>query len=126
LALHIQTLDIRQAARYLARTSGRNKTTRCKLYQIAHILGAAGILTRSGIMGQVTIVDRVYVPIDLNIPDDKAPFGISSMLNRPHVAHQFLESRRLEFQNESADGVPTAPSAQNSIQNASQDQEICE
>jgi hypothetical protein len=105
LAIRSQILDIRQAARYLSRTSGRIKTTRCKLYQIAHILEAAGIITRSGILGQVTIVDPFYAPVDLNLMDEKASFGIMSILNRPHEMDQFIEKRRLDFQTGSENGT---------------------
>jgi hypothetical protein len=43
------TLDIRQISRYLARQTGRRKSTLCKLYQIAHILEAAAVVIRSDV-----------------------------------------------------------------------------
>jgi hypothetical protein len=115
LALHAQTLDIRRVARYLSRASGRHKTTLCKLYQIAHILEAAGIITRSGILGQVTLVDQFYVPIDLNLMDEKTSFGIVSILNHPHEMDRFIQTRRLEFQTESEDRTITAARQQDPV-----------
>jgi hypothetical protein len=44
LALRQATFNIRQISRYLCRKTGRLKSAQCKLYQIAHILEAAGVI----------------------------------------------------------------------------------
>jgi hypothetical protein len=101
-ALHLPTLRIKQISRFLARKTGRIKSTLCKLYQIAHILGAAGVVLRSDIPGEVTIADRFFVPVELDIPDEpmtkKKPLGIDFILNRPPPDSETpLRKRRQEF-----------------------------
>jgi hypothetical protein len=105
LALHLQTLDIRCVARYLARSSLRSKNTLSKLYQIVYILEAAGVIRRSGVSGVVAMVDDFYVPIELTGGDESAPFGIASMLNHPREKEkaELLELRRRAFHRESED-----------------------
>jgi hypothetical protein len=83
LSLRKPTLFIKQVSRFLSRKSGRYKSTLCKLYQISHILEAAGILERSNIPGEITIISRFFAPIDINIPEEGvSPFAINSLLNR--------------------------------------------
>jgi hypothetical protein len=102
LALHIRTLRIKQVSRYLSRKSRRHKSTLCKLYQIAHILEASGIVVPSDAPGDVSIVDRYWAPLELNIPDEGpkplSPFRIQAVLNRYRPAEErILLQRRMEF-----------------------------
>jgi hypothetical protein len=102
LALHQRTLDIKQISRYLSRNTGRNKSILCKLYQIAHILEAAGVMTRSDVPGQITIVEKFFALVDLNAAGDAAqpknPFAIESILNRVRPGEeQILQTRLSDF-----------------------------
>ena len=61
-AMHKPSLDIKQVAIFLSRENGRYKTTLCKLYQVTHILEAAGIIEKSMIPGELAIVPKVFRP----------------------------------------------------------------
>jgi hypothetical protein len=102
LALRMRRLDIKQISRYLSRKAGRYKSILCKLYQIAHILEAARVITRSEIPGQLTIDDKYFAPVDINVVDKfhegKNPYGIDSILNHIGPAEkQILLKRRTDF-----------------------------
>jgi hypothetical protein len=102
LALHLQTIDIRQVSRYLSRATRRHKSTLCKVYQIAHILEAAEIIRRSGTPGQVTVEPKYFHPVAIGFPTPVITpanlYSIDSLLKHPHVdAQQVVQSRRAEF-----------------------------
>jgi hypothetical protein len=97
LALRMRTLDIKQVSRYLSHQTGRQKSRLCKLYQIAHILEAAGVITRSEVAGEIVIVEKFFAPVDLTDPA-KSPFAIESLLNRARPGEeQTLQTRRNGF-----------------------------
>jgi hypothetical protein len=97
LALRMRTLDIKQVSRYLSHQTGRQKSRLCKLYQIAHILEAAGVITRSEVAGEIVIVEKFFAPVDLKDPA-KNPFAIESILNRARPGEeQTLQNRRSDF-----------------------------
>jgi hypothetical protein len=105
LVLREPTLDIKVVSRYLSRKTGRNKSTLCKLYQIAHILEASGVLTRCVIPGQLRIVDRFFVPIGIRTinPKQTNPFAIDALLNRVQPSDDaVIQKRRTEFIAEAA------------------------
>jgi hypothetical protein len=107
LTLRMTTLDIRKISRYLSRKSGRHKSTLCKLYQIAHILEAADILSRSESPGKLTFVERFFVPVDISLPSGSArpvnPFSIETILNHSNPTQErVIFARRKEFVAESA------------------------
>lgn len=98
-ALRENSLNIKSMALFLSRNNGRFKTTQCKLYQISHILEAAGVVTRGGFTGKSTIEDRFY-----KFADDESPsrsvsiMSIDMLLNRPRddlIA--WVDNRRREF-----------------------------
>jgi hypothetical protein len=101
LTLRTQSLDIKQVGKFLARMSGRYKSTLCKLYQIAHILEASGIVERSITPGEITLLSRFYVPMDFNrceTVETRDPFSIEALLNRPRGPEDaIIERRRMEF-----------------------------
>ena len=59
---HKPSLYIKQIAHFLSRENGRYKTTLCKLYQVTHILESAGIIERSMVPGELSIVPTVFRP----------------------------------------------------------------
>jgi hypothetical protein len=102
LALRLVTMDIRQISRYLARKTGRRKSTLCKLYQIAHILEAASVMIRSDVPGLVTIADRFFAPVDIIASarpmSGKSPYAIDSILNHDNPdIETVIARRRQEF-----------------------------
>jgi hypothetical protein len=106
LALHMRTLKIKQISRYLSRQTGRHKSTLCKLYQIAHILEASGIILQADMPGSLSIADRYWAPLDLNVADEAqnnlSPFRIQALLNRLRPDEErILLQRRMDFAAES-------------------------
>jgi hypothetical protein len=76
------------------------------LYQIAHILEATGIIHRSLVPGQLTIVDRFFVPIELKKlqeePNRRSPYAIGSILNHSDPRDEIVyQKRKGEFSAES-------------------------
>jgi hypothetical protein len=102
LTLRMPTLDIRKISRYLSRKHSQCKSTLCKLYQIAHILEAAEILSRSNSPGHVTLTARFFVPVDISLlPAPRrpvSPFSIEAILNPVNPAQDaVIFARREEF-----------------------------
>lgn len=95
-ALRQQGLDLRAIAVYLSRNNGRFKTTLCKLYQISHILEAAGIIRRGILAGETSLCDRFF---KFAAPDSAGRLmSISMLLNRPRDdLVDWVEQRRKEF-----------------------------
>jgi hypothetical protein len=111
LALHLETIDIRQVSRYLSRATRRHKSTLCKVYQIAHILEAAEIIRRSGSPGQVSIAPQYFVPVAIGFPAPAItpanPYSIEALLKHPDVnVEHVVQSRRADFFAEVARDAP--------------------
>jgi hypothetical protein len=98
LALQRCKLDIKHISRYLSRYSGREKSTLCKLYQIAHILDAAGVLERSAVPREVTIANRFFIPIELSAETPKSLYCLEALLvHAEPVKERVLRKRTEEF-----------------------------
>jgi hypothetical protein len=102
LGLHKSRLDIKHVSRYLARQSGRAKTTLCKLYQIANILEAAGVLERSLVPREVAIVSHFFAPIKLightETTPPKSLYSLEALLiHVDSVKERALKKRAQEF-----------------------------
>jgi hypothetical protein len=93
-------LCIKRVSRFLTRGGRRCKSTLCKLYQVAHILEASGILERGSITGEVAMGDRFFRPVDILVSEQGAsPFALNSILNLERPAEEaVVQRRRLEFQ----------------------------
>jgi hypothetical protein len=101
LAMRQQTLDIKHISRYLSRRTARHKSTLCKLYQIAHILEAAGIVAKGTAPGQLAITPKFFCLAELRNPDGPNPFAIGAILNRRETGEEaIVQRRRNEFQAE--------------------------
>lgn len=79
LVLKQNTLDIKRCAEILSRRNNRFKTTLCKLYQIAHILEAAGIFSRSSLPGEITFKETFIGSLEQKKPP--ISLSIRSLLN---------------------------------------------
>ncbi|OHS94353.1 hypothetical protein TRFO_11216 [Tritrichomonas foetus] len=66
LVMRVPMLDIKHVAMFLSRSNKRYKTTLCKLYQITHILEAAGIITRSLVPCVMILDPRFLVFVEIN------------------------------------------------------------
>jgi hypothetical protein len=92
-ALATREIDLRQASSFFARTTKKYKTVLIKLYQIAVILGALGLIEKTQNMSEV----RILQPIERLLCDDQSPISIGNLLNRPnHNADQYT-ARRHEY-----------------------------
>jgi hypothetical protein len=86
------------------------------LYQIAHILEAAGVLERSTIPREVTLVDRFFRPIEIhdNSSGENAKhlYALESLLVHVRPAtERILEKRMNEFLAELDRNEHSRPSA---------------
>jgi hypothetical protein len=106
LVLRTKSIDIQAVSRYIARWTGRFKSTLCKLYQIAHILEAVAIVTRSEIASKITLAERFFVPIEIKREGQGAadnPYSIQSLLHHTDLFEDgIVEARRTHFVVESA------------------------
>lgn len=90
-ALKSNKVDIRFAAQFFSRGTGRYKTTLCKLYQISYILNAIHVTTRSEQVCEVLLNPPFISNEDIfEEPADQQPksnldniMSIDSLLNRP-------------------------------------------
>jgi hypothetical protein len=99
LTLRRQTLDIRHVSLYICRKNGRYKSTLCKLYQIAHILDAAGIVVKAETPGDITLAAEFFAPLELKMDSKEKPFSIGSLLNTIQEEDMsVIERRRLDFE----------------------------
>jgi hypothetical protein len=103
-ALRIQRLCIKKTSRVLTRGGQRWKSTLCKLYQVAHILEAAGILERCDTDGEVSLINRYFVPIEIQVAENGvSPFGLDSILNRKRPGEEIVAlQRQVAFEAEAA------------------------
>jgi hypothetical protein len=72
------------------------------LYQIAHILEAAGVIHRSLVPGQLTVSSRYFAPVDLQKVNEDgngmSPYAIGSILNHFDPVDELVyQKRRSEF-----------------------------
>lgn len=100
-ALRKRSLHIKQVGIFLSRHNGRYKTTLCKLYQITHILEAAGIIEKSVIPGEIMMVKEFYAPVEFEREEKPVDlFSITSLLNSSSdddSMDSIIEQRRYEF-----------------------------
>jgi hypothetical protein len=92
-ALGTHEVDLREASSFFARSTKKYKTVICKLYQIAVILGALGITSKTQNMSEV----RILAPLERLLGDDESPISIESLLNRPNDAADQYKARRDEY-----------------------------
>jgi hypothetical protein len=95
-ALHMTILDLREVSCFFSRNTIRYKSTLCKLYQIALILGSLGIVEKTTNACEV----RIQSPfgVDLQEPDNGNPVFLDTLLNRPAKNGDSISRRRIEYQ----------------------------
>ena len=98
IALERQNLDIKEIAAFISRANGREKTTLCKLYQIAQILQIAGIITKTEKKSQFRMCDDYFVQASNNF-QNVGCMEIKNLLSRPSfsVDLDIIERRNAEF-----------------------------
>jgi hypothetical protein len=95
VAIQVEIVDLREVSCLLSRISKGYKTTLSKLYQIATILGAVGLISRTPNVCEV----RLEPPFTELVTEqgDLAPVAIETLLNRPNAAGDVVERRREEY-----------------------------
>jgi hypothetical protein len=99
-ALRIEILDLRKVSAFFSRENGRYKSTLCKLYQIALILGALGLTERTENPCEVKILPPFTQT--LICPNSDNPLAIANLLNHPMDVTVLIQAR-IQEQNGSED-----------------------
>jgi hypothetical protein len=102
-ALQVEVIDLRKASSFFSREGGKYKTTLCKLYQIALVLGTLNITERSPNVCEIRILPPLAAFLR-EVPDPN-PFAIPNLLNRSADQSTVAEHRRAEFDGWSASRV---------------------
>jgi hypothetical protein len=94
-ALRVEVIDLREASCFFSRNSGRYKTNLCKLYQVALILCAVGVIDRTQNVCEV----KIQPPFTelLNDQPSVSPLAIEKLLNRPLASGDVLARRKAEY-----------------------------
>jgi hypothetical protein len=94
-ALNMDLLDLREVSAFFSRDTGRYKSTLCKLYQVAIILGALGIIQRTENACEV----RVQAPFGSELVGATItnPLAIDRLLSRPVRNADGMSRRREEY-----------------------------
>jgi hypothetical protein len=102
IALEKQNLDIKEIAAFISRTNGREKTTLCKLYQIAQILQITGIITKTEKKSQFRMCDDFFLRASKNF-QNVGYMEIKNLLNRPSfsIDNNIIEIRNIEYKSAS-------------------------
>jgi hypothetical protein len=95
-ALQVEVIDLRKASAFFARERTKYKTTQCKLYQIALILGALEITQRHKNVSEI----KLTAPYNRLIDEtwEEHPLAIASLLSRPVQCDAVIEQRKAEFE----------------------------
>lgn len=109
LAQKTDKQDIRFAAHFLSRNTGRYKTTLCKLYQISYILNALGVTSRSEQVCEVVLSPNfkaAFPQLEIT-PEPKSDFTlIDTLLNhKSNRPESYIQSRRDEIKNSFIEGM---------------------
>ena len=99
IALETRKINIIDVSYYLSRKNDREKTTRCKLYQVAVILELAGIIRKTEKISEFEINEKYFIEASKRFNNDPDPTSIFNLLSRlsPHYCDQCIRSRRYEF-----------------------------
>jgi hypothetical protein len=97
--LRTDHLDVRIVATIFSRGTNRFRSTLCKLYQIAFVLSAAGIVTRTTTPCDVRLIgqwlDFTVVPPENH--DESGPASLVILLNHKGPEAQFVHKRRKQM-----------------------------
>ena len=102
MALDQKYLDIKEISAFLCRSNDRTKTSLCKLYQIAQILDAIGIITKTERTSELCINDEYFFSPRAYCKESTSEPSLYSLLSRP-VENQFIAGdpiykRNVEYQ----------------------------
>ena len=103
IALESTTINILDASAFLSRDTEREKTTRCKLYQVAAILEIAGVVKKTDKQSEFSLVPDNFISATEKITGkSRDPTSLGFLLNRstPFMEVEvcpIIKSRRSEY-----------------------------
>ena len=100
LSLETNTLNIISVSEFMSRNNHRNKTTRCKLYQVACILELLGIIHKSNNQSEFILDGKYFISASLQMsPAECNPSSFENLLNRavPSITNPIIRRRREYF-----------------------------
>lgn len=100
LAMETNVLNIISVAEFMSRNNHRNKTTRCKLYQVACILELIGLIHKSNTQSEFVLENQYFVSATLKMaPTECNPSSFENLLNRavPSITNPIIRIRRQFF-----------------------------
>ena len=98
ISLDTQVLNVIEASTFLSQNDTREKTTRCKLYQVAAILDLCGVLKKTQRTSEFRMNDEFFISASRRMEiEDKMSIG--SLLNKdaPGLVNQTILKRREEY-----------------------------
>ena len=98
-ALRTDKLDLRFTAQFFSRNTSRYKTTLCKLYQVAYILAALDLTSKTSHVCEVIIQPEIFGLTPLNITQSNSSVSIQSLLHGSDDAlNSAILKRRKEYE----------------------------
>ena len=100
LSLETNVLNIILVSEFMSRNNHRNKTTRCKLYQVACILELIGLIHKSNNQSEFILDGKYFVSATMQMtPSELNPSSFENLLNRavPSITNPIIKQRREYF-----------------------------
>ena len=102
MALDQKYLDIKEISAFLSRNNDRGKTSLCKLYQIAQIFDAIGIITKTERTSEICLNDEYFFSPRHNPKEKVMEPDLFQLLSRPvnhgYIAADPIYKRNVEYQ----------------------------
>ena len=104
VALDTQVLNVIEASTFLSLNDTRERTTRCKLYQVAAILDLCGILKKTERTSEFRLNDEFFISSSRRIEQEEQ-MSIGSLLSRdtPGYTNPTILKRREEYRKAQVD-----------------------
>ena len=112
LSLETNTLNIISVSEFMSRNNHRNKTTRCKLYQVACILELIGLIHKTNNQSEFVLDGKYFISATLQMATTETnPSSFENLLNRavPSIINPIIKQRREYFDFNSQQHMQTTP-----------------
>lgn len=103
IALELRRINVIEAAKYLSRNNDKQKTTRCKLYQVAAVLEIAKVIKKTENISEYELLPEYFISISQKyVPKIADPSLLLTLLNRPEPFYKIdanidISSRLSEY-----------------------------
>ena len=101
IALEVHELNLLETSKYLSRSNGMEKTTKCKLYQAVSILEVAGIVSKLPENSEYSISKEYFISATMEMIKNDDPTSIGSLLQTApsFIVDVMMKERRAEYNN---------------------------